>query len=293
MIGIVAGVAGLALLGMQPGNAADTGEDILERAPDEVWDAVPAEDLLVLDLPSGRMLVEMRPDLAPRHVERVRTLTRDGFYDGLLFHRVIDGFMAQGGDPTATGTGGSDLPDLPGEFAASRGGVAGYTPVGRDDRAAEVGFLGTLPVGTQAPTLPEFVLGNTDVALWGLHCPGVMSMARAGDPNSANSQFFVMFGDNRDGLDQRYSAWGRVAAGRAETRRIARGEPPERPTPIVRARIAADMPEGERPRVEVLRADSESFRAYLQKTGAISEDGYLDDVCNATVPVRVNGEVQS
>ena len=283
----------LALAAAQAAPAAEgAAEAILERAPDAVWTPVPAGNLLVMDLPSGRMLIEMRPDLAPGHVERIRTLTRAGFYDGLVFHRVIDGFMAQGGDPTATGQGGSDLPDLQGEFAQDRGAIAAYTPVGRDDRAAEIGFLGSVPVGTQAPTLADFLDGPT-VALWGLHCPGVLSMARAGDPNSANSQFFVMFGDNRDGLDQRYTAWGRVVDGREETRRISRGEPPERPTPIVRARIAADMPPDERPRVEVLDPASESFTAYLQRTGALSDDGYLEDVCNATVPVRVNGDIRS
>ena len=280
----------LALAAAQPGQPGDTPQAIVERAPDAVWDRVAPENVLVMDLPSGRMLIELRPDLAPGHVERVRQLTRQGFYDGVLFHRVIDGFMAQGGDPTATGQGGSDLPDLTAEFARDRDDTPAYAPLGRDDRAAEVGFLGTVPVGTQAPTLTEFLDGPT-VGLWGLHCPGVLSMARAGDPNSANSQFFIMFGDNRDSLDQRYSVWGRVASGEANARRIARGEPPERPTPIVRARLAADMPEDERPSLEVLNARSETFAAYMQKTGAIGADGYLDDVCNATVPVRVNGDI--
>lgn len=283
-------IAGL-LAVSQPGNAQDTARDIAERAPDEVWMPVAPENILVMDLPSGQMLIEMRPDLAPGHVDRIRALSRSGFYDGVLFHRVIDGFMAQGGDPTATGQGGSELPDLVGEFARDRADTPAYEPIGRDDRAAEIGFLGTVPVGTQAPTLTEFLAGPT-VALWGLHCPGVLSMARAGDPNSANSQFFVMFGNNRDTLDQRYTVWGRVASGRQETRRISRGEPPERPTPLVRARIASDIPENERPSLEVLNPASETFTAYLQKTGAMNADGYLDDVCNATVPVRVNGDIQ-
>ena len=274
----------------QPG-PDDTPDAILERAPDEIWSAVAPENLLVMDLPSGELLIEMRPDLAPLHVERIRALTRSGFYDGVTFHRVIDGFMAQGGDPTGTGQGGSELPDLPGEFARQATEIATFAPIGRDDRAARVGFVGSVPAATQAPTLSEFLVGPT-VALWGMHCPGVLSMARAGDPNSANSQFFVMFGDNRDGLDQGYTVWGRIVDGRRQTRRIARGEPPERPTPIVRARLAADMPEDERPTVEVLEPGSETFAAYLQKTGALSDTGYVRDVCNVTVPVRVNGDIK-
>jgi peptidylprolyl isomerase len=75
------------------------------------------DNLLYMDLEDGRVVIEMRPDLAPQHVERIRTLSEQGFYDGIVFHRVIDGFMAQTGDPTGTGTGGSDLPDLPAEFS--------------------------------------------------------------------------------------------------------------------------------------------------------------------------------
>ena len=274
------------------GQEASTPEAVLADAPETAWAEVAPENLLVMELPSGTMTIEMRPDLAPAHVDRVRTLTRRGFYDGLLFHRVIDGFMAQGGDPRGDGTGGSDLPDLPPEFAQDAGTLATYAPVGRDDRAARVGFLGSVPVGTQAPTLTDF-LTVPSVALWGLHCPGVLSMARSSAPDSANSQFFVLFGDARDNLDQTYTVWGRVVDGERNTRRINRGEPPERPTPIVRARLASDMPEAERPRIALLRSDSEAFTAWLQATGSMSEDGYIADTCNIRVPARVNGEIAS
>jgi peptidylprolyl isomerase len=289
----VAALAALALPATALAQGAvspETPKELVERAPDEVWNRIDPENLVVMGLPSGEILIELRPDLAPRHVERIRTLTRQGFYDGTLFHRVIDGFVAQGGDPTATGTGGSDLPDVPGEFAREAWTVEDFVPIGRDDRAARIGFLGSVPVAAQPPTLTEF-LAESRPALWGMHCPGVLSMARAGDPNSANSQFFIMFGDNRDSLDQRYSVWGRVVQGERNTRRINRGEPPERPTPVVRARLAADLPEDERPVVEVLDSRSETFMAYLEKTRAITDSGYIEDGCNGTVPVRVSGEV--
>ena len=293
---LLAAAATLLLAGHQPSEAsaerpADPDE-ILAAAPDEIWTEVPADNLLVLELPSGELVIEMRPDLAPGHVARVRQLARSGFYDGLIFHRVIEGFMAQGGDPKGDGTGGSSLPDLQQEFAQEAGSVAAFTPIGRDDRAARIGFVGSVPVGTQAPTLTEF-LTVPSVALWGLHCPGVLSMARSGDPNSANSQFFVMFGDARDNLDQGYTVWGRVVAGQRNTRRISRGEPPERPTPIVRVRVASDIPEADRPRVALLRSDSETFTAYAQATGRLTEDGLLTDTCNLRVPARVNGEIES
>lgn len=154
----------------------------------------PAEpaNILVLDLSNGgRVSIQLRPDKAPQAVERVKTLTRSGFYNGLTFHRVIEGFMAQGGDPKGDGTGGSDLPDLPAEF-------------------------NDLP-----------------------HVRGTMSMARAADENSANSQFFIMLMPNF-ALDGRYTAIGRVISGMDAVDAIEKGEPPANPTRIVKATIAGD-----------------------------------------------------
>jgi cyclophilin family peptidyl-prolyl cis-trans isomerase len=160
-------------------------------APAEV--ASDPQNTLHLDLSTGgRVSIVMRPDVAPAHVERIRTLARRGFYDGTIFHRVIEGFMAQGGDPTGTGTGGSDLPDLKAEFS----------------------------------TLP--------------HLRGTASMARTDNPDSANSQFFIMLMPNTAQMDGKYTAWGRVIAGMQHVDQIDRGEPPANPTRIVKASIGAD-----------------------------------------------------
>ena len=150
------------------------------------------ENLLYVELPAGRVVIRMRPDQAPDHVARIKELTRRGFYDGLVFHRVIEGFMAQGGDPEGTGGGGSSLPDLTAEF------------------------------------------NNL------LHMRGTVSMARSDDPDSANSQFFIMFTRN-PALDRKYTVWGRVIKGMEHVDTIARGEPPAEPTKIVSMRIAADV----------------------------------------------------
>jgi peptidylprolyl isomerase len=288
MIGV-----GASLLALGVATAQDerrTPEDILAAAPADEWQSIDPENILVMDLPSGPMLIELRPDLAPQHVERMKTLTRQGFYDGIAFHRVIEGFVAQGGDPTGTGQGGSDLPDLAGEFAQSAGDATTAHMIGRDDRAAQVGFMGTVPVATQPPTLSGLLARDT-YALWGLHCQGVLSMARAQSPNSANSQFFVLFGDSRDGLDQGYTVWGKVVDGYRNARRINRGEPPPRPTPIVRMRVLADMPQDEQVRVEHLRTDTATFSDYLKARGQMTEDGYVPDMCGIDVPIRINGEV--
>jgi cyclophilin family peptidyl-prolyl cis-trans isomerase len=142
---------------------------------------------LFIELSSGGTVeIVLRPDLAPHHVERIQALVRSGFYNGLTFHRVIPGFMAQGGDPKGTGEGGSSLPDLKAEF-------------------------------TSVPFLR-----------------GMMGAARAGSPDSANSQFFIMYAP-RPSLDNVYTVMGRVVAGMDAVDGIAPGEPPEQPTKIVRA----------------------------------------------------------
>ena len=132
------------------------------------------ENTLIIETTKGRVVIEMRPDLAPQHVERIKTLAREGFYDGIAFHRVIDGFMAQTGCPYGTGTGGSSYGNLPAEFNAEP------------------------------------------------HVRGTGSMARAASPDSANSQFFIMF-DDGDFLNGQYTVFGRVISGMEHVDSIKKG----------------------------------------------------------------------
>ncbi len=147
-----------------------------------------AENMLILETSKGQVSIRMRPDWAPNHVARIKELARDGFYDGVKFHRVIEGFMAQTGCPQGTGTGGSGQ-KLKAEF--------NDTP----------------------------------------HVRGVVSMARAQDPNSGDSQFFICF-DDATFLDRNYTAWGEVTDGMDVVDQLARGEPPRSPDTIVTARIS-------------------------------------------------------
>jgi peptidylprolyl isomerase len=267
-----------------------TPYSIAEKSPDADWRTVDPENLLVLDLPAGPVFVEMRPDLAPAHVAQIKTLVRQGFYNGLTFHRVIEGFVAQGGDPKGDGTGRSSLPDLKGEFVKDAKDVANFDEIGRDRIAARVGFIEGLPVGAQPESLRSF-RADRRVELWPLHCPGVLSMARSSRPDSANSQFFILLGDARLNLDRTYTVWGMIVDGTENSRRIDRGEPPKRPTPIVRARMALDMPAAERPKIEVMKTGSESFKKYVEALGAV-KDGYVKDVCDITAPRRINGKIE-
>ncbi|MEP2705502.1 MAG: peptidylprolyl isomerase [Roseibium sp.] len=149
------------------------------------------ENTLYLDLKDGRVVIQLRPDLAPKHVERIKELTRAGFYDGIIFHRVIDGFMAQTGDPTGTGRGGSEKPDLDAEFNE------------------------------------------------GSFKRGVLGMARSSSPNSANSQFFIMFADG-DWLNGQYTVFGEIVDGMQFVDNVAKGEPPANPDKIIKMQVAAD-----------------------------------------------------
>ena len=238
-------------------------------APD--WRTIAPENLLVIDTNKGRILVELEPRAAPAHVERIRTLTNRGFYDGLKFHRVMRNFMAQTGDPLGTGEGGSDLPDLAAEFSFRRGRNPDFSLV-PGSGAGTRGFLGSLPVQTQ-PDAQMFVTADMKVDANGLFCPGVLGMARAGDPNSANSQFFLMTGTNV-GLNGTYTAFGHVVVGQDVVKSLKVGSETsngavEDPDVMTRVRIASALPEGERPtvrgkRVLITKADGfQSLKALL------------------------------
>lgn len=146
---------------------------------------------LILELKTGKVTIRLRPDLAPKHVERIKTLAKQGFYNGLTFHRVIPGFMAQTGDPKGDGTGGSSLPDVPAEFT---------------------------------PTAFE---------------RGTVGAARSNDPNSANSQFFIVY-KHSPFLNSQYTVWGNVVDGMQFVDGVAKGEPPANPDKIIKMYLASD-----------------------------------------------------
>lgn len=154
-------------------------------------DITDPENTILMETSKGSVVIKLRPDLAPGHVDRIKELAREGFYDGIVFHRVIDGFMAQAGCPHGTGTGGSDKPDLKAEF-------------------------------------------NDEP-----HVRGTCSMARTSAPNSANSQFFICFGD-APFLNRQYTVWGEVIEGMDAIDQLKRGEPVRDPDKIVSMKVAAD-----------------------------------------------------
>jgi peptidylprolyl isomerase len=254
-----------------------------QRPPDPaVWRALDPENTLYIDTSHGRIVIEMYPEIAPQHVQRIKTLARARFYDNLTFHRVIDGFMAQGGDPLGTGEGASQLPDVPGEFLFRRGAEMPFVEAAMQG-GARLGFYKSLPVETQ-PDTQMAVTRDGRVSAWALHCAGVASMARADDPNSANSQFFLMR-DAYPSLNKRYTIWGRVVHGLDIVRQLAPGEPPPNPDRMVQVRIAADLPESERAPLYLMRTDSRDFRNLIND--ARNDRGADFSVCDVQVPARV------
>ena len=283
-----------------PSPTASTAADTVSLdAPDSAYRTLVPSNVLVIDTVHGRMIGELYPQMAPGHVERVQTLAGIGFYDGLLFHRVIDGFMNQTGDPRGDGTGDSGMDDLPAEFTFRRSPDMGVALVGTTQGARAVGggsmatgFMGAMPVATQ-PSSQALLTQDGAVEAYGLHCPGVLSMARAGDPNSANSQFFVMRGA-APFLDAQYTVWGTLVAGHEVAQRIAvtasSGPGGESPIPGVEkdriedAFILSSLPEDERFGVQVLDTSSQAFADYLD---GLAAGGAYPDICDVEVPSRI------
>ena len=252
------------------------------------WRAVAPDNLLVIDTSKGRIMVELAPEVAPGHVERIRLLAGRGFYDGLLWHRVIDQFMAQTGDPLGTGEGQSAYPDLKAEFTFRRDGQTPFTAVAAP-AGAVLGFLHSLPVQTQ---LDAYMATTADhkVHAWGLYCPGVAGMARDEAPDSANSQFFLMR-QPYPSLDKRYTIWGRVVSGLDVVRALKFSPNPDgvvaEPDRMTRVRVASTLAEAERPTVQVLDTASPQFRALVE--AARQAKGADFSVCDIDLPVQVAG----
>lgn len=246
------------------------------------WRSIDAENTLVIETSKGRVIVELAPKLAPAHVQRIKELTREGFYNGLKFHRVIDTFMAQTGDPLGTGEGGSTKPNLTAEFTFRRGTEDGFTKVNKP-AGAEFGFIGSSPVATQPDDI-MMMTADGKAGGWGLFCPGVLGMARGDDANSANSQFFLMR-QAYPALDKRYTALGRVVSGLAVVRTLKVGEPVVDPDIMIKVQILADIPAPERPKVRVLNVATAYFGAMADRMKA--QKGADFSVCDLELPAEV------
>lgn len=246
------------------------------------WRAVDPQNTLVIDTTKGRVVVELRPEIAPVHVARIKALARQGFYDGSLFYRVIKGFMAQTGDKGAKQYR-SSLPNMKGEFTFALKPATPYGSIGTS-ALGDLGFVGAMPVVvTPDPSTPA---GQAPSAGRGyaLFCPGTTAFAHGTQPDSANSQIFLMRGIGGPTLEKKFTAFGRILQGQEAVEAIRNGEPPPNPDKITRMRVVADLPAAERPKLQVMDTRSPAFAAEVQAT--MQAKGAAFTLCDVTVPVR-------
>ena len=260
--------------------------------PDPDWRPADPEDLLLIEVADGTIVIELADWIAPAHADRMRQAARDGFFDGLSFYRVIDGFVAQGG--RGEDEGAQDLPQYPaltGEFTIAADSVS-FTPmVDADLYAATVGHVNGMPAAMSAD--------GTEV--WPIHCPGTVAMARGNEPDSGDVEFYIVIGHGPRHLDRIMSVFGRVIDGMAHVQALRRGDPavnsgviadPAARDTILSMRVAADLPEAEQPRYEIMRSEGEAFHAAKDARRNRTHEFFFEtppaviEACHMPAPVR-------
>ena len=266
--------------------------------PPEAWRDVDPNNLVLIDVKYGQIAVELAPDFAPKHAERLRKLIRAHFYDGLSFYRVIDGFVAQGGIGEGTASTGSYSPEqlkkwppLKREFDQPIGKSV-FTPFGNADMfAPEVGHINGFAAARDVK----------EGRMWPLHCPGTFAFARDNEPDTATTEFYIVIGTRPPRLERNLSAFGRVIDGMQYAQKLERGDPnvesgviqdAARQDKITRVRLASDLPANERPRFQVMKTDSDSFTQFKDSKRNIDNPFFFRkplailDICALQVPVR-------
>jgi peptidylprolyl isomerase len=276
------------------GNAtADpTMDEVLAASKPSDWRPLDPENTLYLELSSGRVVMELAPDFAPRHVANIRQLAREQYFDGLAIVRVQDNYVVQWGDPEGSRSVGEAQRTLPAEFARPAAGLEFPGLPDRDAYAPETGFVAGFPAARD----------KADGTAWLAHCYGMLGAGRENDADSGGgTELYVVIGHAPRHLDRNVTLVGRVVHGMELLSSIPRGmgamgffEKPEQRVPIRQLRIAADLPPRERTALEVLRTDTPTFEALVEARRNRSEEwfkmpaGHIE-VCNVPLPVRAAG----
>jgi peptidylprolyl isomerase len=254
------------------------------------WRALDDENTLYLDLPAGRAVIELAPVLAPRHVANIRTLVREGFFDGLSVYRAQDNWVVQWGDVDETRSPRMAQKSLTAEFTVAVAGDLPFTALpDRDGYAPQAGFVNGFPAARDPAT------GRA----WLTHCYAAIGVARGNDPDSGSgTDLYAVIGQAPRHLDRNITLVGRVVHGMELLSTLPRGPAPmgfyeraEERTPIRRLRVAADVPAGERTLLEVMRTDSALFAELVESrrnrrdAWSVAPAGHVD-VCNVPIPVR-------
>ena len=285
LLSIVAAVAvSISAANAEATPARKSSAEILAETSAEDWRAIPADETLLIELERGTITVALSPALAPRHVEQVRRLTREGFYDGLSFYRVIDGFVAQGGDPFGERKIRKAKKKMKAEFETAGNDIA-FSPLPDSDGfAPSVGFVGSLPAGRDAEK----------GTLWHLHCAGAFAFGREDGADTASTEFYVALQPQRY-LDRNLTVFGRVIDGMEHLQALRRVSPPETKDDdlgetIIRMRMASDS-EAPVAAWEILDSARPVFADFMEARRNRPESFFhysADhlDVCQAPVPVR-------
>ena len=270
-----------------------TTQELLDASQPADWRTPDPASLLYLDLAAGRVVIELAPDFAPQHVANIRTLAKEGFWDGLTLYRAQDNFVVQFGDITEEGgTGrsiGSAKAKLPAEFARSSEGLAFHALPDRDGWARETGFAAGFPAARDAD----------EGQAWLAHCYGTLGAGRDMAADSSNgTELYVVTGQSPRQLDRNITVVGRVLQGMEHLGALPRGtgplgfyEDPAQRTAITSVRLASEVPAAERTPLEVLRTDTPLFDAVVESRRNRRDGWYLRpaghiDLCNISVPVR-------
>ncbi len=290
--------AAIALACMAPVSAADGPPE----PPREAWRAVDPDNIVLIDTKYGQVVVELAPEFAPKHAERMRALIRAHFYDGLSFYRVIDGFVAQGGIGEGTAStkdhpdAAKDLekkwPPLKAEFDRASSPAPVFTPLGNPDlQAPEVGFEDGFPVAREPKEGRE----------WLIQCPGTFAFARDNDPDTASTEFYIVIGQSPRRLDRDLTAFGRVLRGMEYLQKLQRGDPDvesgviqdlSKRDAIIKMTLASDLPVTQRQEFEVLRTESAFFADAVNARRHPTSPFYFRqpspnlDICGVSVKVR-------
>lgn len=267
--------------------------------PPEAWRDVDPNNLVLIDVKYGEIAVELAPEFAPKHVERLRKLIRAHFYDGLTFYRVIDGFVAQGGIGEGTASTGSYSPEqlkkwppLKREFDQPIDKKRAFIPLGNADLFwSDVGHMDGFPIARD----------EKENRMWPIHCPGTFAFARDNEPDTATTEFYIVIGTRPPRLERNLSAFGRVIDGMQYVQKLERGDanvdsgviPDKTKQDVIsRVRRASDIPEKERPKFQVMKTDSDAFTQWKDGKRNIDNPFFFRkplpilDICALSVPVR-------
>ena len=292
----VAAVALLLSLSASATHAAPyrSAKDILDASPASDWRTLDPANTLYMDLPAGRVVIELAPQFAPRHAANIRTFAREHFWDGTSIYRAQDNFVVQfgdadGDDPAKAKPFGSAKTHLPAEFARASKGLAFSRLPDSDGWAKEVGFVDGFPVARD----------GADGKTWLAHCYGAVGAGRNNaEDSSIGAELYVVIGQSPRQLDDNITVVGRVVKGMELLSATARGpepmgfyEDPAQRTPIRGIRLASEVPAAERTPLELLRTDSQTFRDATEARRNRVDDFYKRpaghiDLCNVALPVR-------